>query len=93
MKRIRRSPDQIIRRLKTADQLVSQGQTIAEIIRFIEVAHPTHITAGDSRAVGSKPKKPSRKTSAKQSRLIQLEKEIAQLEKLLADAGLEKAML
>lgn len=57
MKRIRRSPDQAIRTRKTAEQLINQDKTITGVSRFIEVAQPTHITAGDSRAVESTPRK------------------------------------
>ncbi len=31
MKRTRHTPDQIIRKLKTADQLIAQGKTVADV--------------------------------------------------------------
>ena len=37
MKRIRHTPDQIIRKLKTAEQLIAQGKTVSHICRVLEV--------------------------------------------------------
>jgi hypothetical protein len=34
MKRIRHNPEQIIRKLKTAEQLIAQGKTVADICSF-----------------------------------------------------------
>jgi hypothetical protein len=42
MKRTRHTPEQIIRKLKTADQLISQGQTVAEACRVLKVSQPTY---------------------------------------------------
>ena len=42
MKRIRHTPEQIIRKLKTAEQLVAQGKTVTEVCRVIEVTQPTY---------------------------------------------------
>jgi transposase-like protein len=42
MKRTRHTPEQIIRKLKTADQLIAQGKTIADVCRVLEVAQPTY---------------------------------------------------
>ena len=41
MKRTRHTPEQIIRKLKTTDQLIAQGQTVAEACRVLEVSQPT----------------------------------------------------
>jgi putative transposase len=41
MKRTSHTPEQIIRNLKTADQLIVQGKTVADVCRVFEVAQPT----------------------------------------------------
>jgi putative transposase len=84
MKRIRHTAEQIIRKLKTAEQLIAQGKTVADVCRAIEVTQPTYHRwkqqYGGMQAEEAK-------------RLTQLEKENARLKKLLAEAELEKAML
>jgi putative transposase len=47
MKLKRHNPDQIIRELRTAEQFVTQGQTVSHVCRALEVS-ATHITAGSS---------------------------------------------
>jgi putative transposase len=42
MKRIRHTAEQIIRKLKTAEQLITQGKTVADVCRAIEVTQPTY---------------------------------------------------
>ena len=42
MKRIRYTAEQIIRKLKTAEQLIAQGKTVADVCRAIEVTQPTY---------------------------------------------------
>ena len=42
MKRTRKTPEQVIRKLKTADQLLTQGQTIADACRVLEGSQPTY---------------------------------------------------
>jgi putative transposase len=83
MKRSRHTPEQIIRKLKKADQLIAQGKTVADVCRVLEVAQPTyhrwHQLYGGMKAEEAK-------------RLTQLEKENALLKKSLAEAELEKAM-
>jgi len=37
MKRTRHTTEQIIRKLKTAEQLIAQGRTVVEVCRLIEV--------------------------------------------------------
>jgi transposase-like protein len=75
MKRTRHTPEQIIRKLKTADQLIAQGKTVADVCRVLEVAQPTYHRwrqlYGGMKAEEAK-------------RLTQLEKENARLKKLLA---------
>jgi transposase-like protein len=84
MKRKRHNPEQIIRKLRTAEQLLTQGQTVADVCRALEVAQPTYHSwrqlYGGMKAEEAK-------------RLTQLEKENARLKKLLAEAELETAML
>ena len=50
MKRTRKTPDQIIRKLKTADLLLTQGQTVANACLVLEVSQSTYppTTAADS---------------------------------------------
>ena len=84
MKRTRHTPEQIIRKLKTADQLLAQAQTVADACRVLEVSQPTHHRwrqlYGGMKAEEAK-------------RLSQLEKENARRKRLLAEAELDKAML
>ena len=42
MKRKRHNPEQIIRKLCTADQLLNQGQTVADVCRALEVSAATY---------------------------------------------------
>ena len=84
MKRSRHSPGQIIRKLKTADQLIAQGKTGSDVCRVLEIALPSYHRwrqlYGGLKVEEAK-------------RLTQLEKENATLRGLLAEAELEKAML
>ena len=84
MKRIRHTAEQIIRKLKTAGQLIAQSKTVADVCRTIEVTHPTY----------HRWKQQYDGMQAEEAkRLTQLEKENVRLKKLLAEAELEKAML
>ena len=40
MKRKRHTPEQIIRKLRTAEQLLNQGQSVADVCRALEVSAP-----------------------------------------------------
>ena len=42
MKRTRHTAEQIIRKFKTAEQLIVQGKTVVELCRLIEVTQPTY---------------------------------------------------
>jgi|GEM_PF-1684075 len=42
MKRIRHTVEQIIRKLKTAEKLIAQGKTVADIWRAFEFTQPTY---------------------------------------------------
>jgi len=83
-KRIRHTAEEIIRKLKTAEHLIAQSTTVADVCCAIEVTQPTYHRwkqqYGGMQAEETK-------------RLTQLEREIACLKKLLAEAELEKAML
>jgi putative transposase len=84
MKRKRHNPEQIIRKLRSAEQLLNQGQTVADVCRALEVSADTyhrwqHLYGG------------MKATEAK--RLKELEQENSRLKRLLAEAELDKAML
>lgn len=76
--------EQIIHNLKTTEHLIAQGKTVAVVCRAIEVTQPTYPRwkeeYGGMQAGEAK-------------RLTQQEKKQAHLKKLLAETGLEKAML
>ena len=42
MKRKRHNPEQIIRKLRTAEQLLNQGQTVADVCRALGVSAPKY---------------------------------------------------
>jgi len=42
MKRKRHTPEQIISKLRTAEQILSQGQTVADVYRALELSAPTY---------------------------------------------------
>ena len=42
MKSKRQTPEQIICKLRTAEQLLNQGQTVADACRALEVSAPTY---------------------------------------------------
>ncbi|QPN58426.1 IS3 family transposase [Synechococcus sp. CBW1107] len=85
MKRKRHNPEQIIRKLRTADQLLNQGQAVADVCRALEVSAATYHRWRQQLYDGMKA------TEAK--RLKELEQENSRLKRLLADAELDKAML
>ena len=58
MKRIRHTAEQIIRKLKTAEQLIAQGKTVADVCRAIEVTQPTY-HAGSSSTAACRPRRPN----------------------------------
>jgi putative transposase len=78
------TPEQIVRKLRTADQLLANGGDLAAVCRELDVSEQTYyrwrnqyggLKADDAR------------------RLKELERENATLKRLLADAELEKAAL
>jgi len=84
MKRTRHTAKQIIRNLKTAEQLIVQGNTVVEACQVIEETQSTNHRWGQH--YGGMQAEEAR-------RLTQLAKENAWLKKLLVKAELEKAML
>ena len=86
MKRKRHNLEQIIRKLRTAEQLLNQSQTVANVCRALEVSAPTYYRwqqlYGGMNA-----------TEAKRLKKLELKLENTRLKRLLADAELDKAML
>ena len=84
MARRRHTPEQIVRKLAEADKLLAQGRTIEEISRHLEITESTfhrwRNQYGGMKADDAK-------------RLKQLEKENADLERLVTDKELENLAL
>jgi len=74
----------LINKLKTADQLLAQGQTVANACRVLEVSQPTY-HHWQQLYGGMK--------AEEANRLSQHKKENARLKRLLTEAELDKAML
>jgi len=83
-RRRRHTPEQIIRKLRTADGLLAEGKDVAEVARALEVSEQTYhrwrAQFGGMKAEDAK-------------RLKELERENGRLKKLLAEAELDKSML
>jgi transposase-like protein len=84
MKRTRHTAEQIIRKLKAAEQLTANGKNVVEVFRVIELKQPTYHRWRQQYG---------RIQAEEARRLAQLQKEHARFEKLLAAAELEKALL
>ena len=84
MKRKRHSPEQIIRKLRDADRMLSEGKTIAEVCQQLEVVEATfhrwRNQYGGMKANDAK-------------RLKELEIENGRLKKLVAEQALDKRIL
>jgi hypothetical protein len=84
MKRHRHTPEQIVRKLREGDRLLSEGSDLTEVLRRLEVSESSwnrwRAQFGGMKASGAK-------------RLRELEVENGRLKKLLAEAELDKAML
>lgn len=82
--RKRHTPEQIVAKLKEADTLLSVGQSLGQVLQKLEITessyHRWRAQFGGMKAEEAK-------------RLRELEKQNANLKKLLADAELDKAML
>ena len=79
MKRHRHTPEQIVRKLREGDRLLSEGKDLAEVLRELEVSEPSwnrwRNQYGGMKANEAK-------------RLKELEVENARLKRLLAEAEL-----
>ena len=84
MKRRKHTPEQIIRKLREADQMLSEGKQIAEVAKALGVAEQTfhrwRNTYGGMKAEDVK-------------RLKELERENGQLKRIVADKELENLAL
>ena len=84
MARRKYTPEQIINKLREAELLLSQGSTVAEASRWLEITEQTYYRwrkeYGGMRIEQAK-------------RLKDLEKENARLKKLVADLSLDNAIL
>ena len=84
MARKRYTTEEIIRKLREADVLIGQGQTVADVIRYLGVSDVTYYRwrkeYGGLKVDQAK-------------RFKELEKENARLKRLLADAELDKSIL
>ena len=84
MKRKRHSPEQIIRKLREADRLLSEGRTIAEVCQQLQVAEATfHRWRNQYGGMKGQDAK----------RLKVLETENTRLKKLVAELTLDKQIL
>ena len=83
-KRIRYTPEQIITKLREAEVYLSQGQTIAQACRKIEISDQTYYRW--RREYGGMDVTQARK-------LKEIEKQNTQLKKLIADLSLDNAIL
>jgi putative transposase len=84
MPRKRFSPEEVIHKLREAEVLLSQGQTVSEAARQLGIAEQTYYRW--RKEYGG-----LEKTQAR--RLNELERENTRLKKLVADLSLDKAIL
>lgn len=84
MKRKHHSPEQIIRKLREAEAILSEGKTIAELCQRLEVSEQT-FHRWRNQYGGMK--------SQEAKRLKELEQENTRLKKLVADLSLDKQIL
>jgi transposase-like protein len=80
----RHSPEQIIRKLREADTMLSAGKTIGQLIQVLEISEQT-FHRWRNQYGGMK--------SEEAKRLKQLEQENGRLKKLLAESELDKDIL
>ena len=66
MKRTRHTAKQIIRKLKTAEQLIAQDKTIADVCRVLELAN-IHLTESDEN------RRPARRMAGRDPRQCRIE--------------------
>jgi transposase-like protein len=84
MKRKRHTPEQVIRKLREADRMLSEGKTIAEVCQALEVAEAT-FHRWRNQYGGMKA------DDAKQLKELQVEN--SRLKKLVAEQALDKQIL
>jgi transposase-like protein len=84
MARKRYSPEQIITKLREAEVLLSQGMTVIEAVRQLEISEQTYYRWR---------KEYGGLDTTKAQQLKTLEKENLQLKKLVADLSLDNAIL
>ena len=84
MKRKRHSPDQIIRKLREADAMLSQGQLIAQVCQALEISEQT-FHRWRNQYGGMK--------ADEARRLKELEMENTRLKKIVANLSLDKLTL
>ena len=84
MKRKRHSPEQVIRKLREADRMLSEGKTIAEVCQQLEVVEAT-FHRWRNQYGGMKA------DDAKQFKELQIEN--GRLKKLVAEQALDKQIL
>ena len=84
MKRRRHTPEQVIRKLREADRLLAEGKTTVEVSRHLEISENTYHRwrnqFGGMKADDAK-------------RLKELERENAQLKRIVADQALQHQAL
>ena len=84
MKGKKHSPEQIIKKLREADTMISTGKTIGQVVQSLEISEQTfhrwRNQYGGMKAEEAK-------------RLKELEEENRRLKKLLAEAEVDKAIL
>lgn len=84
MPRKRYSPDEIIHKLREAELLLSQGQTVQEAVRQLGIAEQTYYRW--RKEYGGLDK-------SQAARLKELERENLRLKKLVANLSLDKSIL
>ena len=84
MKRRRNTPGQIIRKLREADRLLGEGQTVPEVAKALEVSEATYHRWRNQYG-GMK--------ADEVKRLKELERENLQLKAIVADQALENRAL
>jgi len=84
VKRRRHTPEQVIRKLREADRMLGEGRTLAEVAKALEVSEATYHRwrnqYGGMKADDAK-------------RLKELERENAQLKRIVADQALQAQAL
>src|SRR4051794_21053722 len=84
VKRRRHTPEQVIRKLREADRMLGEGKSIPEVAKALEISEPTYHRwrnqYGGMKADDAK-------------RLKELERENAQLKRIVADQALQAQAL